>query len=536
MKSTKLCLFIGMVLSCHIHGAIPDTAELPLVKSITRDGITWEFDKEVRVGRFINGDYYVVGTATVVDIDPLPDEGRNGSVLNIPLDAAVSGFDDRVNSNRFREELRVYPPIKLSPGDALISSISIDSIGSVRCVLRSSDVPPSPVKSVSVLTSLQRPVSDDAFRPSYGDREQKLFYANDINRNLLPRLQRVGSEPEITEFSEYFRRPWMDVCFYSFDAAVEYQPAYGRELGRATGMAALLLALDYSWAEKEALLIGFVQYAVDLWGLVRNGYDGWPAHGGHGNGRKLPLVISGMLLGDNEMASPTKSYPDLKFGEDMQTMYDTAWTGASVVYAGHMGVYKGEVVSDKEGWGPYEHLHPSEWPNNTGESYRRCCTSISWIGQALAARLFGAVDNWSHPAFFDYCDRWMTEDDSAHVAVIKDAKGWDYSANYARQGQAWDTFVEKMWSAYRFSDANIKQNRRPAHLRTGSVFKGGKILTELGRGRVLSRISSEVHANKYLHIYTPRGEKLLTLSPKQVKNVAQSGLSLPAGVLIIKTE
>ena len=54
-----------------------------------------------------------------------------------------------------------------------------------------------------------------------------------------------------------------------------------------------------------------------------------------------------------------------------------------------------------------------------GESYRRCCTSVAWVGQAMRER------------------------------------GQDYSANWARQGQAWggespaDRMVEEMWAKYR---------------------------------------------------------------------------------------
>ena len=43
----------------------------------------------------------------------------------------------------------------------------------------------------------------------------------------------------------------------------------------------------------------------------------------------------------------------------------------------------------------------------------------------------------------------MTEDDTEHVKIIKEAKDRDYSAGYARQGQAWDAFVNEMWAAYR---------------------------------------------------------------------------------------
>ncbi|MBM3791993.1 MAG: hypothetical protein FJW35_16805, partial [Acidobacteria bacterium] len=39
----------------------PALHELPLMSSVTKDGITWTFAAPARVGRFINGDCCVVG-------------------------------------------------------------------------------------------------------------------------------------------------------------------------------------------------------------------------------------------------------------------------------------------------------------------------------------------------------------------------------------------------------------------------------------------------------------------------------------------
>ena len=199
-----------------------------------------------------------------------------------------------------------------------------------------------------------------------------------------------------------------------------------------------------------------MQHGIDLWGLVRAGYPGWYAHGGHGSGRKWPIMLSGLLLGDGAMAAVSRTYPDVKFGEDMHTAlsddlpYGPAWCGATVVYTGHMGWWQGAAVSDDPAWGPYEHLAPDQWLSNIGEGYRRCCTSLAWVGQALAARLMDAQDEWNHEAFFAYVDRWMdSEGDAEYTQTIYDMTGWDYRGSWAAHGQAWDDLVEDMWAAYR---------------------------------------------------------------------------------------
>jgi hypothetical protein len=64
-------------------------------------------------------------------------------------------------------------------------------------------------------------------------------------------------------------------------------------------------------------------------------------------------------------------------------------------------------------------------------------------------RLMRAESSWNHDAFFDYVDRWMYEDDAVFVKTIKEATGRDHDKAWARQGQAWDAFVNEMWEKHR---------------------------------------------------------------------------------------
>lgn len=163
--------------------------------------------------------------------------------------------------------------------------------------------------------------------------------------------------------------------------------------------------------------------------------------------------FAGLLLGDAQLANINRSFPKVSFGEDEQTAYGDCWTGAKVVFAGHSGIdaATGEGRARNSGWGPDEHLPPSQWQDGAGtsESYRRCCTSVGWVAQALAIRLLHSEAAWHHDAFLDYVDRWMFEDDAVFVKVIKDATGRDHDHDWARQGQAWDRFVNDMWARHR---------------------------------------------------------------------------------------
>ena len=415
----------------------PALKRLPLRRIVTKDGITWTFARPARVGRFVTGDPYVVGRVVVSAITPQPAEGRNGSVKNIRPVNDQTGFDSRTEGDRFRAESRATLPITLVPGDSLVSSISVDQVGATRRWLFNDAETASPVRTVSVLTSVATPQPADAFRPSYVGRNSPIYRSRNLRRQLLPRLRPPRMTPSLVEYERHFRRPWIDSLFFSFDTPVEYMPDYGREIARAVGNAGLLLTLNYPGRQKEPLLIHLTQYGIDLAGLVRAGHPGWPAHGGHGSGRKLPILLAATLLGAPELARGKAL-----FGEDMQTMTGRGWTGATALFAGHGG------RNGTGRYGPYEHLQPREWPDTLGEDYRRCCTSAAWVAEALAARLINGVQaRWNHPPFFAYVDRWMSEDDSRQLITIKEQIGKDYTS--LPQRWSWDEFATAMWRAHR---------------------------------------------------------------------------------------
>ena len=464
-----------------ITAASPPPPPPGTASSITKDGITWTFSQPVPVGQFVNGDYYVVGPVTITAIDPAPTTSSpylNGSVIDLPTANGKSGFDSRLNDGTdeswwFDASLRSYPPIALKPGDALVSSISLAQIHSLPEVMRASDMSASPVRTMSVLTVLSAAPSADAFRPSYCDRSQMIYHANSLQRDLLPSLAppNPSGTPTLAQFETLYRRSWIDTNAFLFDAPAEYMPSYGQHIAFADSYASLLLMLNFPADQKVNLTNYFVQYGIDLYGCVQAGY-GWPAFGGHRSGRKLPIIFAGILLNSDGMKNVSSVYPN-EFGEDMQTVYvnqippvgtyQQAWQGATVIYGGHYGVNADGTPVSAGLYGPYEQLQPVDWPlingnEQLGEAYRRCCTSVSWVGEALAIRLLNAESVWNYPAFFDYVDRWMMEDDSQAVAEIKAQTGFDYSANWERQGQTryWlqgefpqYTFIDDMWNAYR---------------------------------------------------------------------------------------
>jgi hypothetical protein len=448
---------------------------------ITQYGITWIFDRTVTVGQFINGDYYVVGPVKVVDIQPKPltakevPEGeigdrerarvspeayvRNGSMLNMAARKEVA-FDSGIR-NFFKRELLALPPVALQPGDSLISTISLRKGEEAQFPFHGAKGSRehhdnSPVRTAAVLTCVAEALPGDAFRPSYGDREQVIYYGRNIRRELLPRLKAVENTPDVETWLRVYERPWINPCFFGFEQPMENMPHYGQWVGEAQSMAGLLLMLDLPWEQKEELLIRVIQVGIDYWGLIRNGHPGWQGWGGHGSGRKFPIVFAGLLLGEEGMSAPSRTFPKVDFGEDNQTMHGKGWTGATALFAGHSGIQRASGKSERPHWGPYEHLHPSKWSRSQrqSEAYRRANTSASWVGQALVLRLLNAEQYWDHDAFFDYVDRWMTEpgDRENREEIMKHHEGFrgGPDARFAHQGSVRKPFVRAMWETYRF--------------------------------------------------------------------------------------
>jgi hypothetical protein len=452
--------------------ATPKLDDLPLKETVTQWGITWTFDKPAHVGQFINGDFYVVGPVTVVKIDPKPLYGneiadseldhmdkekkveervRNGFMLNPPSESKVS-YDSGIR-NYFTPSLIQKLPVAMKAGDSLVSTISMPKglilksqlwYGIERGVEDS-----SPVRTAAVLTCVAEPLAPDAFRPSFCDRKAKIYYSRDLKREMLPSVAAPKDVPDVRIYVRFTERPWVATCFFGFEEPVENMPQYGRDFSRVVGFDALLLCTDLKPEQKEPLLVDFVQVGIDHAGMVRGGHPGWEGFGGHGSGRKLPIVFAGLLLGDDEIANVNKSFPKLPFGEDEQTAYGDAWNGAKVVFTGHRAIDERTGIA-RTRTGPYEQKVPKNWTggDKTSESYRRCCTSAAWVSQALALHLLKAEAAWNHPAFFDYCDRWMFEDETEALKTMEKDAGLQ-EADWAREGQTWEKWVNELWGKNR---------------------------------------------------------------------------------------
>ena len=294
-----------------------------LASSISQFGITWTFDKDYPVGQFANGDWWVVGPVTIVDIDPRSVSGgrvMNGSMINpSPRGKNDQGYDSTLNTpgNAYKSALNVA--LDVSPSKPLVISNPASLVSTIS--LPGSGIRPQ-LDTAAVLTVLDAPASPDSFRPPYSGSDKTIRYSvGQLNRSLLESLPRVGSAPRIRDVEQNFERVWLDHTpgwSGSYTRPENNMPNYGREIADQVGEAALMLHTDLSLQEKELLLIRFVQLGIDNYGvLLDGGHNNWYGAGGWASGRKWPVIFAGLMLGDSGMTSMPKGWA---FGEDSQDL------------------------------------------------------------------------------------------------------------------------------------------------------------------------------------------------------------------------
>ncbi len=408
----------------------PDAAEkkaaVEMREQVERHGITWTFDQEYPVGQYVNGDYFVVtDTLVIVAINPpsLDDSGRirHGSEINPgPAAGAVFGFDNDARQAVYDANLNVARPngldlsadnpLVLSSGSSLVSSIT-HKAGQSRPQL----------SDASVLTVVDTVPNIDSFRPPYSGRDKTShFEYNQVQTDLLLRLEPVDEQPSMQSVAAGFERLWLDYIPGWQNRAcnpTNNMPHYGQRIARATGDATLMLSLDYPPDEKRDLLIGFLQYGIDLWGVVNDGgTSNWVPNGGHASGRKWPILFAGVMFDDADMKNigAGNGTGVAYFGEDAQTFYvtqaeidatnDPNWYSLD---RGHEWQRYDESHLGMPDWGIRHATDISRVDASWSRPYRTCCTAVAWSGYALIARLMGLMDLWGHPAFFDYQDRYM---------------------------------------------------------------------------------------------------------------------------------
>ncbi len=184
-KSLSPILFSGLLALLLLCSA---QAHAQPVQSVSQHGITWTFDRPVEAGRFVNGDWWVLGPVTVTEISPASVDGMHGSMLNPPIHRDVA-FDRRIQRNTYNEEdnVALQLPLPIAKPASLLSSISLLED-------RVRDNPQ--IDTIAVLTVLMERPPPGSLRPPYqGDDKSIPGNLADVNIDILRRLPPVEAAP-----------------------------------------------------------------------------------------------------------------------------------------------------------------------------------------------------------------------------------------------------------------------------------------------------------------------------------------------------
>jgi hypothetical protein len=401
-----------------------------LQSSVTQNGITWTFDGNYTVGRFYLGDWWVIGPVTISAISPAWDGQRNGSMIDPDASTDTQGYRAGLDV-QYVDSLNAATllPLTIDPGQSsqgvvsLISSVGLDNI-----LIGGSH---EGIRSAAVLTVVGSAPPSDAFRPAYARGDKTIYRTSQMNTHLLPGLNPPGSiSGALGGYGNAFTKVYLDHASHGGNWGASLHPVdngypYGRDFSTAVSNATLVALTNNGKAVEFARRL--TQMGIDfypMWLVNNKGVEG----GGFGWGYKWTILFAGIMLNHDGMMHPPlyRTGTIHKFPEDRFTSYGApapGWPGGKPLWG----------TVDPE----YNECPPDLAANaDCNDGYRICCSSFTWVGQALAARLMGAVDLWNHPAYFDYVDRWVGEPDS-----------WDSgdTALYGFGGQ----FVRDMWVTYR---------------------------------------------------------------------------------------
>ncbi|THB75776.1 MAG: hypothetical protein D3926_19475 [Desulfobacteraceae bacterium] len=433
--------------------------------SVTRHGITWTFDRDYTCGEYANGDPWCTGPVTIIAISPASREtgGRiqHGSMLN-PKDI-TNGYD-----NQFGGSARIsYTPSlnAARPGGNDLSGLNplIIPVGSSLVSTRTNDTPytrPQPLDA-AVLTIVAAQPPPGSFRPPYsGTDKTHHWQTSDIQWSRLPGLDktRVQRLPSLASLADRIERVWLDHAGGAYMGREFHpsnnMPAYGASMAVVTSEIALSLLLDYTPAELETLMIPFLQLGIDWYGATHSATcqfnctgqgHWWMGGGGHGHGRKWPILFAGMMFNDANILAYANADTYPIFQEEQQHFYVTQADVDLPRYTGDgrpRDPYTVGMIGMAD-WGESHMFNPARSGSNW-DAYYRNIVSPSICGHVLAAVIMKQEALWNWPAIFDYQDRWNEYRVSSGMPV----------------GPYDSQFVREMWDAFR-------EQYRPTPLNSG---------------------------------------------------------------------
>jgi hypothetical protein len=400
--------------------------------SVSQYGITWTFSQPATVGKFANGDWWVVGPVAITSITPAAASGLNGWQPNPPLvDNHAPGEPtpppngqafDRAGPDYSAGFMPVLP-YTAQPGTSIVKAVSRSGHGT------SCDGSNPCLQTAAVLTVLGSvPPNNGAtlFRPPYVGTAKPLFSTDALDAQIpsLPRLASTTSiDLDLPTLQQAFDRVKRPDIGYHVEEVNAFHPVDnvlppGETNPYTPGLSgvyvdSVLRALVARAGDNEALrrdvLIAAVQRGIDIYGARAMGMH-WYAAGGTNYGPRGQIAFAAWALnnqqikdtlarsGRNDFAETGSVWPSALSGGQPEWGQDR---GSEQEYWDHYAAQR-ENTTERD---PYGFIDGGYTPST---SYQLCCTSSALKGQALMVRLIpGMAGVWGDPLTLTYADRWV---------------------------------------------------------------------------------------------------------------------------------
>jgi hypothetical protein len=446
--------------------------------------IVYRFDKAYACGQFANGDYFVVpdgtGRANITSISPAMTSGRHGIEVN-PVPTSFNTGIQRFDS---RYQLYQAPTVSFPYGAQGNQSI-------VKYVSSAGAASAGFGQFAAVLTVLSAAPANPAstFRPPYVGTQKPLHTTTELQPQFLSRLPRTPNTPTQATMLSWTRHIRLEYSpnsltwFEPVDAAAEGRTWGGDmwkndttivnwlQMADVCGTSPCTAAQDL--AAKMPVLIGYVQYGIDIWAADKIGVGFWRGGGGNGAGKLFTYAFAATMLNNAQMKT------------DLANSDKDHFTESASYYRGVGGValwgQNSPWDTDQQWWSewlvahngsmtdPYHYIDGGGFP---GESYQETLAQQTKYA-AFLMRLMPAFRNtWTFNTdiILEYADRWVNigawakpdpcapkagtygtnyGPNGAGGCIPGAGRGVAYHGNNRNAGNRPTALGEELWAAYR---------------------------------------------------------------------------------------
>lgn len=410
-----------------LAAAVATTPVVHAARSITQHGITWTFAEDRPTGRFVTGDYWVVGPVTITSITPNPSLGGyirpdvtghlNGTMVN-PAPESPQGWDVNAYATNCpydaSRNVALNLPVTIQPDSSVVTAKSQESY-------------PRWIKTMGVLTVLENPAPPGSFRPGlYGSDKTLRWNADQIDWSKIPSLTPPSdvATPTVQMALDHLKgHPWIE--YASNWQGEQFMPedsgeSYGRSITHKLNYAAYQILIDIPREQKETVLHRYLQAGIDIHDYIRNGGRLY-ADGGWKQGRKLPVVFAAHLLGEQGLRE-TANGANKFFPEDSTTWFINQSDVGRPLSNPDAVPYTADMIGLPE-WG-IRHSERPEADNAAWATNYRDVNGGGLSACATFARLLGAEDLWNWEPFFAYHFQRYYANGSPTSNLDANSNGW----------------------------------------------------------------------------------------------------------------